>query len=101
MEIKIGNYTIHSDSMKNLWIMEKSERIDEKSGKTIVSDNRVAGFVNNFEDLYKDFVQKQWYDSKADSVLDAIETLMKVQAQVNIFIERMTGNEVETEKAGD
>ena len=92
MDIKVGEYTIHSDAIKNLWITERCERVE--NGKTIITDNRVAGYVNNFADLYEDFIQKKWYSSNTTSLLEAINLLSKAQSMTYEFARSLAGKEI-------
>lgn len=82
MEVKIGRYTVKSDP-NCMWIVEtrKNARRDAKGSVNDEVDGLVAGYVNNIDQLYEDFLDRKFRNSDARSVKDFLEEAVSIKAE--------------------
>ena len=84
MEIKIGVYTIHSDSC-TMWITETVSTKDKK-GNTKEYEQRVAGYVPNWHWLLENFMEKAYRRSGAKEVRELLRDMDKRDEDIRMLI---------------
>ena len=86
-EIKIGKYIIKGDGMC-LWIDEEyvGQRKDGKAGKP--TTKRVAGYVSNYEELFKDFIDVKARSAEAREVKDVLKQFNDIEADLKKLIQK-------------
>lgn len=86
-EIKIGKYIIKGDGLC-LWIDEEyvGKRKDGKEGKK--ATKRVAGYVSNYEELFKDFIDVKARSAEAREVKDVLKQFSDIEADLKKLIQK-------------
>lgn len=84
MEVKVGVYTIHSEP-SCMWI---TQEVKVKSGKNKgkVYEERVAGYVMNWEQLMEDFATKAYRRSGAKEVKQLLKDMDKRDKDIKALI---------------
>lgn len=79
MKIKLGKYTLNSDSMC-MWIDEEYETINQKTKKPTgkLETRRVAGYSTSLQNLLRSFRDTKVGGSDAESLEELIEVLRSV-----------------------
>ena len=87
MDIKVNNYTIHTDSVKNIWITKEGKG-ESKDGKEIDTSARVSGYTGTFKETIKDMYKREAFDSDSKELETALKTLdEKMNACLKIISE--------------
>lgn len=87
MKIKMGKYTIKSDSM-NIWIEEEreSKRKDGTMGTTMV---KVGGYCRTIDDTLKSFMHYKVRDSEANSIREFLADIKQMELDVEMMIDKL------------
>ena len=76
MKIKVGKYTLYSDSM-SFWVNEEYE-IEKGKHAGETEERRVAGYSTSFKNLLRSFRDAKVGGSDAESLEELIEVLRAV-----------------------
>lgn len=76
MDIKIGDYNILSDSL-NLWITK-----DIVNSQGVHTEKRVAGYAQNFEQLYAQFIDTGLRDSDATTTKTFLKEIKGIREEL-------------------
>ncbi len=76
MEIKIGDYKVQSDSM-NLWVTK-----DSVSSNGTHTEKKVAGYAQNFEQLYTQFIDAKLRGSDATKIKDLLKEVKEKREEL-------------------
>lgn len=74
MDIKINNYTIHTDSVKNIQITKECKG-ESKDGKEIDTSTRVSGYTGTLKETIKDMYRKEAFDEDSKDLEAALKIL--------------------------
>lgn len=74
MDIKVSNYTIHTDSVKNIWITKEGKG-ESKDGKEIDTSTRVSGYTGTFKETIKDMYRREAFDEDSKDLESALNIL--------------------------
>lgn len=84
MEIKIGRYTVCSDKF-NVWIVTESKTKSKKAKKE-VSEERVAGYSQDWQMLLESFMQNHYRNSDAKTVEKLLRDMNTIERNLKKII---------------
>ena len=77
MEIKVGKYTLHSDTYC-MWVTEEV-KTKRKDAKTKSIEKKVAGYSINAEQLLDSFIEHGFRDANSKSMETYLKHIAKVE----------------------
>lgn len=91
MEIRVGRFTLKSDTMC-FWIEEEYIGKDAK-GKEKKQTRRVAGYASSLDNLYRQFVEHRHKASEAQTVTELIKEMKQTAEDIEMIRKTATAND--------
>ena len=100
MKIECGKYTVYGDSYC-VWIVEKREtkKDGKKTGK--FTEERVAGYVGTFEELFDDFISRRTRTSDAEDLKGILKEIAAASRDAKKMIKTINAKRKEMLDVGE